>query len=231
MPELTVVTFNLRGIHDRWWKREPLVIAGLAALRPDVVCLQEAATWCLQARWVAWRLSRRTGQRYDVRQARKRGWRGVLEGVATLSRHPLNAAAALPLGGSGRVALRTEVRGLTLANAHLEHRSFASELRRQQLARIVRWLQPGDAPKVICGDLNDIPDSPALGALTETFRSAHGPDLAIPGTSPAWNPHRVIDYVMVVEGVEVLEAGTCLDTPVHGTWPSDHVGLWAKLRF
>ena len=77
MTELTVVSLNLRGIHDRWWKREPLVVAGLAELDPDVVCLQEAATWCFQARWLAWRLSRRTGHEYHVAQARKRGYRGI----------------------------------------------------------------------------------------------------------------------------------------------------------
>jgi endonuclease/exonuclease/phosphatase family metal-dependent hydrolase len=234
VAELTIVSFNLRGIRDRWWKREPLVIRGLAELRPDVICLQEAATWCLQARWVAWRLSRATGVRYRVRQTRKRGWRGLLEGVATLSRFPLENPAVLALGGEGRLALRAVVRageGLAVANTHLEHHSHASALRRRQLRRIIDWIDGLPEPQVICGDLNDVPDSPTLGELGAGYRTAHGPDLAIAGTSPAWNPHRVIDYILVVERVEVVEAGACLDKASGGTWPSDHVGLWAKLRF
>ncbi len=234
MAEVTVVTLNLRGIHDRWWKREPLVVGGLADLRPDVICLQEAATWCLQARWVAWRLSRATGQRYHVRQARKRGWLGVLEGVATLSRFPLEKHSALGIGGSGRVALRTRVQagsGLMVANTHLEHRSHNSELRRAQVRRIVRWLAPLPEPQVICGDLNDVPDSLAVGEFGAGWHTAHVPRETPLYTSPAHEPKRLIDYIMVVERVQVLQAGTCFDKPVNGTWPSDHIGLWARLRF
>ncbi len=146
---------------------------------------------------------------------------------------PARGVAVLPLGGQGRVAQRTVVRtggGLAIANAHLEHRSHASALRLQQVRRIAQWLEPCGEPQVICGDLNDVPDSPALAALGG-YRTAHGPDFAVTGTSPAWNPHRVIDYVLVVERVQVLEAGLCLDRPVNGTWPSDHIGLWAKLSF
>jgi endonuclease/exonuclease/phosphatase family metal-dependent hydrolase len=76
-------------------KREPLVVSGLAALDPDVICLQEAVTWCLQARWLAWRLSRRTGRRYHVAQSAKRGYRGILEGLAVISAFPLDSKRRL----------------------------------------------------------------------------------------------------------------------------------------
>jgi len=234
VAELSVVTLNLRGVHDRWWKREPLVVRELAALRPDVVCLQEAATWCLQARWLAWRLSRATGDRYRVRQARKRGWKGIFEGVAIVSRFPLDRPAVLGIGGSGRVAQRAVIRaggGLLVANTHLEHRSHNSELRRRQVRRIVAWLGTSELPRVLCGDLNDVPDSPALSELAADWRTAHPAGEAPVYTSPAHEPKRLIDYIMVVEGVEVLEAGVCFDQPSGGVWPSDHAGLWARLRF
>lgn len=230
---LTVVSLNLRGIHDRWWKREPLVVAGLAELDPDIICLQEAVTWCLQARWLAWRLSRRTGRRYHVAQSRKRGYRGILEGLAIISAYPLASKRRLALGEQGRVAQRVSLdlggTPLVLANAHLDHRGTGSENRVAQAKRIARWLD-GPSPAVLCGDLNDRPESPALAVLTANFRSAHVEHgFEVKGTAPAWESGRVIDYILVSNGVVVVDAGTCLDQPVNGTWPSDHVGLWAKL--
>ena len=233
MAEFKVVSLNLRGVHDRWWRREPLVVDGLAAADADIICLQEAATWCLQARWVAWRLGRRAGQKYRVRQARKRGWRGVFEGVAVLSRAPVARHAALGLGSDGRVALRVSTsfdgRALEVVNTHLAHRSTAGEARATQARRLVRWLEGHGGAAVLAGDLNDLPGSEALRAFDGVLTVAHDPG-ALLGTAPAWERKRVIDYILVSEEVEVVEAGTCLDAPVHGVWPSDHIGLWAKLR-
>lgn len=230
---LTIVSLNLRGIHDRWWKREPLVVAGLAALNPEIICLQETATWCLQARWLAWRLSRRTGRRYGVAQSRKRGYRGILEGLAVISAYPLDGKRRLALGQQGRIAQRVSAAvgsgSLMVANAHLDHRGSGSENRVGQAKRIARWLE-GAGPTVLCGDLNDRPESPALAVLAANFRSAHVEHgFEVRGTAPAWESGRVIDYILVSGGVGVLDAGTCLDEPVNGTWPSDHVGLWATL--
>lgn len=232
-PGFTVVSLNLRGVHDRWLKREPLVVSGLAALNPDIICLQEAVTWCLQARWLAWRLSRRTGRHYHVAQSAKRGYRGILEGLAVISAFPLDSKRRLALGDQGRIAqcARASIAGapLVVANAHLDHRGTGSENRVVQAKRIGRWLD-GASPTVLCGDLNDRPESAALEVLTANFRSAHVEHgFEVKGTAPAWESGRVIDYILVSSGVEVVAAGTCLDQPVRGTWPSDHFGLWAKL--
>ena len=235
VAELTIATLNLRGVHDSWLRREPLVIAGLAKLQPDVLCLQEAATWCLQAHWVAWRLSRRTGRKYRVSFAPKRGYRGLFEGVAILSALPAGRHRTLALGGSGRVAQRVvakaDGRPVVVVNAHLEHRSRSAALRGSQVESILGWLKDSTHPAVVAGDFNDVPDSPALAALSPGFRSVFsGLDVQLVGTSPAREPHRIIDYIMAVEGVEVMDAGKFLDEPQNGRWPSDHIGLWAKIR-
>jgi endonuclease/exonuclease/phosphatase family metal-dependent hydrolase len=232
MPEITVACLNLRGIRDRWRRREPLVVEGLAGLGADVICVQEAATWCLQARWLAWRLGRTRGQKYHVRQARKRGWRGALEGIAILSRLPLGRHDVLDLGG-GRIGLRTSLQPggapLVVVNTHLAHRSRDGAVRENQSRALLRWLGRA-TPAVVAGDLNDTPESAALRAFEGVWRAAHEPG-ALAGTAPAWERRRVIDYILVSEAVDVLEAGTFLDAPVNGRWPSDHIGLWAKLRF
>ena len=235
MAEFTVVTFNLHGMRERWWRREPLIVRELAELRPDVICLQEAATWSLQARRLAWRLSRVTGTRYHTSQARKRGWRGLFEGLAILSRRPLSEDEWLALGREGRIAQRVvvEVDGehLVIANTHLEHRRNTEMIRRSQAMSLARWLESQDEPIVLAGDFNDTPESGALQALTVGFRSAHRAlEPALAGTYSASSPSRVIDYILVVERVEVVEAGTCFAEPVDGVWLSDHVGLWARMR-
>lgn len=235
MAEVTFATLNLRGLHDAWLRREPLVIGGLAELRPDVLCVQEAATLALQAHWVAWRLSRRTGRKYRVWFAPKRGYRALFEGVAILSALPAREHRTLALGGSGRVAQRlvakAEDRVFAVANAHLEHRSRSAALRGSQVEAILGWLKDEQRPGIVAGDFNDVPESPALAAFGPGYRSVFsGRDVQLIGTSPSREPRRVIDYIMAVEGVEVLDAGTFLDQPVGGRWASDHIGLWAKVR-
>lgn len=232
MPEVKVASLNLRGIRDRWLWREPLVIRGLADLDADVICVQEAATWCLQARWVAWRLGRRSGAKYHVRQARKRGLRGVLEGVAVLSRAPIREHKALGLG-SGRVALRvtlgSEGGGLRVVNTHFAHRSFDGPTRAAQSRMVVRWLEGAAGPVVLAGDLNDTPASDALRAFDGVLNAVHEAE-TLGGTAPAWVREKVIDYILVSADVTAGDVGTFLDAPVRGRWPSDHIGLWAKVR-
>ena len=118
-----------------------------------------------------------------------------------------------------------------LANAHLEHRSRSAALRGSQVEAILGWLKDSNDPAVIAGDFNDVPDSPALAAFRPGFRSIFsGREVQLVGTSPAREPHRIIDYIMAIEGVEVLDAGKFVDEPRNGRWASDHIGLWAKLR-
>lgn len=234
MPELLVVSLNLRGVHDRWRKRAPLVVDGLAPLNPDVICLQEAATWRLQARCLARRLTRRTGRAYHVAQARKGGYRGLFEGLAIISALPLQARGRLVLGDEGRVAQRATVRPggveLVVANTHLDHRADHGANRIAQAKRLARWLE-GPRPLVLCGDFNDRPGSATLDVFRSRFTSAHALcGFEVAGTAPAWESGRVIDYILVPEGVRALDAGVCLDEPTAGAWPSDHVGLWANLE-
>jgi hypothetical protein len=52
--DLTVVTFNVRGVMDRWTERAPVLRDCLSELNPDVVCFQEVLTgqsWSLGAQF------------------------------------------------------------------------------------------------------------------------------------------------------------------------------------
>lgn len=234
MASLTVASLNLRGVHDRWWKREPVIVRGLAGLEPDVICLQEAATWCLQAHWLAWRLRRATGRRYRAFHTPKRGFRALFEGVAIVTDLQVRARGSTGLGGDGRVAqgvlLAVEGGRLVVVNAHLSHRSAREALRAGQAARVLAWAFRRGRPGVLAGDLNDVAGSPALQALAPALRPAfEAVGAAVPPTSPAWSPRRAIDHLLVTSQVAVVEAGTFLDRAEGGVWPSDHIGLWARL--
>lgn len=236
MASLTVVTINLRGVHDRWWKREPLLVRGLARLSPDVICAQEAATWCFQAHWLAWRLRRTTRRPYRAFHTPKRGRRGLFEGIATLSAVPVAGRASTALGGDGRVAQAVTVvidgTSLRVVNTHLDHLSHRSELRVAQARRVLDWAYRGKVPALLAGDMNAVPGSEPVAAFSARLRSAHErPGLELAGTSPAWDARNIIDYVFLGEGLELLDSGVCLDAPVDGVWPSDHVGFWARVAF
>ncbi|MBK7127692.1 MAG: endonuclease/exonuclease/phosphatase family protein [Dehalococcoidia bacterium] len=203
MPEFTVVSLNLRGIHDSWLRREPLVVHGLAEIHPDIICLQEAATWCLRPAGSAGAFPGDRLPATTPSRPASAGWRGY----PRRCRHPQppparGAPCPRPrCRRTRRPACRRPVEGcpLVVGNAHLDHHSSSGDARQRQAQALVRWLENARVPALLAGDLNDVPGSPALQTFAGPFRSAHeGVELV--GTAPAWDRHRVIDYILVGEG-------------------------------
>lgn len=152
--------------------------------------------------------------------------------------------AAVPILGSRR--------RLHLAVTHLSAFSRGDGTLARQVAALRAWMEArersGD-PFVLGGDLNLLPpgdDPTRLGrdaaeyadhpnpieALTPRFRSIVPPDRLLDPAARTYLPwgaplaDRVLDYVFVSEGIEVLEAG-----PVVSASPiSDHHPLVATLR-
>lgn len=151
-------------------------------------------------------------------------------------------------------------RAMTVFNTHWDHRSQASRERSAELlaARVAaaRAARP-DEPVVVMGDLNAGEDNAALrylrgeterashaGAwpghtpappprLVDTFRAVH-PDAAEAGTFTGFTfgatGGEKIDYVLVSDGAEVLDAS--IDrTERGGRYPSDHFPVTARVRF
>lgn len=241
---LVVASLNIHGMKQGWRERAPLVLAELALLKPDVLLIQESACWAPQARWLAWRLSRLTaGRHYRAVSNRKRGWRGLIEGLATITCLPIQGRAMLDLGGDGRIVQR-----LTLAtagggafdvyNLHLANRDEDGPLRTAQVRRLGAWIEGrGRFPAIVGGDFNTPPESEPLLALPGGFRSghlaAHGAEP--PFTSPADSrpgEGRVIDFVFVGEGLAVIGCETAF-APVERdgrlVFPSDHLGLVCRV--
>lgn len=241
---LVLASLNIHGMKQGWRERAPLVLAELAFLKPDVLLVQESARWAPQARWLAWRLSRTTaGRRYHAVSNRKRGWRGLTEGLATITWLPITDRAMLDLGGDGRIAQR-----LTLAtagggtfdmyNLHLANRDEDGPLRIAQVRRLAAWIEERRSfPAIAGGDFNTAPGSEPLLALPGGFRSAH---LAAHGAEPPFTSPadsrpgegRVIDFIFVGEGLTVLGCETAfgpVERDGRPVFPSDHLGLVCRV--
>lgn len=103
------------------------------------------------------------------------------------------------LEGEQRGLLQTVIRcqGLTIAfwNTHLDHRPDDTE-RKQSAATIVEKSDTLRYPLVIAGDFNDIPESPVIQILNQSFQDSWhitGHDSGY--TFPALAPERRIDYI------------------------------------
>jgi endonuclease/exonuclease/phosphatase family metal-dependent hydrolase len=136
-------------------------------------------------------------------------------------------------------------RAFRVATTHLESFNDASQVAQGQ--ELGAALSAGKVPTVLLGDLNSRADGTgtpthanllALGfkdAWTEAHPNdvglscCHGEDLRELG-GPFYSR---IDYVLLKNGFRAVGAGIVGQKPterINGLWPSDHAGVWAKLR-
>jgi endonuclease/exonuclease/phosphatase family metal-dependent hydrolase len=136
-------------------------------------------------------------------------------------------------------------RAFRVATTHLE--SFDDTSQVAQGEELGKRLAAGKIPTVLLGDLNSRADGTgtpthanllALGfkdAWTEAHPNdvglscCHGDDLRDLGGSF----YSRIDYVLLKNGFRAVAAGIVGQKPsdrIGGLWPSDHAGVWARLR-
>ena len=235
--QITVVTLNLQRTRAHWRQRRRLLLTELRSLVPDVVAFQEVDISRRQAHGIARELRRGTGRGYRTLVARKPGWRGLIEGVAIITRLPVVASSRVDLG-NGRVAVEATVEApggtvVSFYSVHLSHGGSAGELRLGQARRLVADVEARAGRAVIAGDLNAGPESRTMALLGRSFRSAHvaargcEPDSTLPGRSTG----HVLDYILLSSGLEVVSCELAFAVPgAGGRYASDHYGLVARLR-
>jgi endonuclease/exonuclease/phosphatase family metal-dependent hydrolase len=162
-------------------------------------------------------------------------------------------AATTPLFGGLVTAKRGYVyadatmagRTFRVATTHLESFNDASQVAQGQ--ELGSALGRGRVPTILLGDLNSRADgtgTPTYANLVAAgFHDAwpeahpgevgltccHGDDLRELG-GPFYSR---IDYVLLKNGFRAVAAGIVGQRPAdrpHGLWPSDHAGVWARLR-
>src|SRR3954463_13943763 len=116
---LGVATVNILNDLSRWGERQPLLAAGLHALAPDLIALQEVTSPLGVS--TAHRLAEELGG-YSVHVCPKTGRGRSREGIAVLSRLPVDGHETLDLGSQRRSAqfLRVVVedRPVVFVNGH-----------------------------------------------------------------------------------------------------------------
>ena len=181
---LSLVTFNLLNKPSRWHERRELVLAELRASQPDVIALQEVSLPHNNACWLAEQLGG-----YSVHTSPKTGALAEHEGIATLSRLPVEESHTLALGAQSRVAQVTRVRvgsrAIAVVNGHFMFHIYDHIKRTQQVQRVLNWLRldAAQVPVVACGDFNATPEMRTIQVMKESFTSAHE---AAHGREPDW---------------------------------------------
>lgn len=168
---LKVITLNLLNDLTYWAERSPLIVQELQVLSPDIIALQEVALPFNNAAWLAKQLPG-----YSIHTCPYSNQRGQREGLAILSRLPVENHAVLALGAQNRVAqqvlIRHEGHHLALVNTHLFWSPFDDPIRIRQIEQILTWV-PQQREAVLCGDLNATPNYRAVQILKRHFASAY----------------------------------------------------------
>ncbi|HEX7060365.1 MAG TPA: endonuclease/exonuclease/phosphatase family protein [Woeseiaceae bacterium] len=139
---------------------------------------------------------------------------------------------------------RIEVRGhvVDIYGTRLHHTPEGGGIRAQQVRDLMSLVAARDdgTPSLLLGDCNATTDTPELQPILERRFDVldRADEDAAAGTT--LNPHyfepelqRVVDHVFAERArFEAVEARRILDQPdASGTWPSDHFGMYARLRF
>jgi len=245
---LTVGTFNIRNLNDRYDERRPLLAAAFAAFAPDVAALQEVSF---------------DDQRQDDMLAAAvplHTYRGF---IARSPRHPAFGNAILVRTGDamgkqelrlepGRVAHRVLLLlegqvTVWVVNTHLHHRRQEPAVRAAQAQALARWME--DAPAadatVIAGDFNAPPEEPACEVMRASgyrsaFAEANGTEPAFTWPSGIQSPTMdtdgdpaCVDYLWIRGRVAAVRAWLACNEPsaTDATlFPSDHFAVAAELE-
>jgi len=169
---LTVLTLNIWNRGGPWDERLRVIREGLAAMQPDIVCLQEVLSLPEfdQAAMIA------EGAGYHIAFGAD-GDDHYPFGNAVLSRWPITRTVARPLprGGTDEnrvvtfAAIASPFGTLPVFSTHLNWKLHHGHVRVQQVRELVAFMDAmtdeGELPAVLAGDFNAEPDSDEMRYL------------------------------------------------------------------
>jgi endonuclease/exonuclease/phosphatase family metal-dependent hydrolase len=246
--QFRVATLNLEQDHKRWGERHPLISAEIAALKPDVIALNEVCVPLQTAKLLRDAATAATGIPYKLVQQTRVNGLSKVEGEALLTRFPIIETANFDYQTRDIVALVARVvieeRPVDFYVTHLYMSRGDDSLRLFQVQQLLAWIdsRADGTPSVVCGDFNASLDSPSARLMATRFRPTQTAPTAFTPLAgqdgevshPYWpRMDRCIDYIWISDGVETLESEVCFNRPSPddpSLWPSDHAGVWADLR-
>ncbi|WP_177497604.1 endonuclease/exonuclease/phosphatase family protein [Pseudomonas sp. Hp2] len=243
---MSLVTLNLH--HDRgdWPARREYIAGELAALRPDVIALQEViereGSVANQAAWLAQRL----GYDYefasvDPAGAPKRYGNALLTRRPVLARHQRLLQPLDDYRVAAQVRIDVDGQPVSVYVTHLNERADGRgrATRTLQVADLLRFVADtaGGAPVVIAGDFNSAADAIDLEALRKGYGDSYGSvhrDARVSTLNMEVydRPARIDHVFFQQQRLLAREARILFDLPdAHGRWASDHYGVWTRLQF
>lgn len=255
-----VVTWNVWGLYGPWEEREAGIVTTLGDARPDIVVLTEswAKDGDSQAARLAEPLGLPHQVFSGVRAQEDEA---ALSGVAVLSRWPISTSSSHTFGEARVQYAEVsgprgpiQVYGVVMDAWWFDQSGPRQDAVRDLLAH-VGARQDDAVPLVMCGDFNADPHSDEIRMITGQT-AAPVPGLSFydawevagpPEPGFTWSnqnswamqllwPNRRIDFVFSAAprrgGAGHPRRAKLVGTePVHATFPSDHHGLQADLRY
>ncbi len=212
----------------------PRIAGVINSVQPDVVALQEVDILTQRSGGTdqLLELARLTGLHPVFGQTISH--QGGLYGNAVLARRPLAGFSNHPLAGrEPRAVIDALIAPAPGASGLDEYRFLATHLDLNETDRLAAahrieqivnsWPEP--TPAILAGDINAVPDSKPIAALSRVWTAVQGASPLL--TSPAQAPRRQIDYIFVrpASRWRVVEVRV-LDEPV----ASDHRPIFAVLE-
>jgi len=205
----------------------PRIAKVIQEAKPDLVALQEVDKNCRRSRKVdqAAELGKLTGMHTTYGKAMD--FDGGEYGQAILTKKPpqLVKVHRLPGKGEPRIAFEALISinnmKLSFVTVHLD---LDAAQRLSQTETLIQALSGNPShPLILCGDFNDIPNSPAIKAFSKAFRPVAKREPAL--TCPVDKPDSEIDHVFL-RGLEAAEPVVVLPEAV----ASDHRPLLVELK-
>lgn len=245
-----IALLNLHQGFKRWTERRELIVNQLGTFRPDILSLNEISVPLQTGRWIWQEVNERFNTKYSYIQQNKAGaFISEEEAQGLLTHFPVVEAGNFDYLARGRIAQvnRLEIGGrqIDIYLTHLHHVREEDGLRQYEVQRLFQWIQSRDDVKncIVCGDFNAPPDSPSIQLVPSNFRSVQiSPTFPtslseVGGQSSEPELLRLsicLDYIWVTKDLTIEKAGLCFNKPDpkdSSLWPSDHVGVWADLKF
>lgn len=230
----SVLTLNLWNVNEPLTARMSTLGAGLKLLRPDIVCLQE----------VAHGQSERVAKACGLPHVINNGALSILSRTAIARSHSVKLPEA-PHDEPRQVLLvetLIEGRPVLVANTHLAWPPEMTAERKAQAATLLAAIGRGTAKtRILCGDFNDDPDSPALRLVSDGDAGFHDAYAACrpdhpgftwsrknPYVDPSTTKDQRIDYIFASGDLKPGDGTIVFDGNNGLGVASDHFGVFCR---
>lgn len=242
-------TLNLERDEKRWRERRELIVEQLAALKPDLLSLNELWLPAQTGRWLCEQAEKHLGENYLLIEQPRADKPSHPEAEGLLTKFPIVewSQRFFSAGDTVTIVVRLliENRPIDVYVTHLYPARHDETQRVGQVRELLSWTRERSEVehKIVCGDCNARLAAQSMQLMAREFRPTQSAPTAFTPlrepkgepTHPEWERFdRCIDYIWVSESIRIRQSGLCFNQPSvedPTLWPSDHVGVWADLEF